>query len=154
MSENPKTNFRYNAADFLRDSVSIELPSDPKNPDKTEKVTFWEFSKTNFERFVMEVLDVNVFVDPDVADADKKRKKFDSLSQEITKAACKWLAVASGKPEKFFLDLQQEISMSAFGKLLEVLYDLNRVDAILATGGNVAMLPTAQRLMSPEEPIS
>jgi hypothetical protein len=64
------------------------------------------------------------------------------VAEEKVKLICKWLAeTAQGdfKP-KYFEDMD-ELTGRTFGNLIEMLFELNHVDEILSTSGNLLMLP-------------
>lgn len=147
MSENKTPTFRFSDEDFVRSAITVKLPVDPDKPEETEDVTFREFSKKNFEKFVMEVFNINSYENPEAEEKDRKRKPFDKLSQEVSEPLCRWLAVSSGKDVKYFEKLQDSMSIFGFGRLLDVLSEVNHVEAILATGGNLSMLPMVTKIM-------
>jgi hypothetical protein len=124
-------NFKYDIKAFSRESMQIQLPTDKE--DQFISLTFLEFTKTNLELFVSEVLDINQFVNPEAAEDDRKRK---------------WLGVATGKDAKFFEKLQSELSTQAFGKFLEIVYEINHIEEIMLTRGNVTVLPTVWEMMA------
>lgn len=145
-----KPGFRFDAKAFLRDSATIELPLDPNDPTKVEKITFRELSKTDFEKFVQDVFQINIVENPDADEDHRKRKDFEKLAEEVSGPLKKWLAKSSGKDEAFFDTFEENFSMRAFGLLLQVLYEVNHVEEVLATGGNLALLPTVQKIMEAE----
>lgn len=148
--EKQSPNFRFDAKAFLRDSATIELPIDPSDETKVEKITFRELSKTDFESFVQDVFQINVVENPDDAEDKRKRKDFEKLAEEVSGPLKKWLSKSSGKDEEFFDEFEKNFSMRAFGLLLQVLYEVNHVEEVLATGGNLALLPTVQKIMEVE----
>lgn len=148
--EKQSPSFRFDAKAFLRDSAVIELPIDPNDESKVEKITFRELSKTDFESFVQDVFQINVVENPDAEEDKRKRKDFEKLAEEVSGPLKKWLAKSSGKDEAFFDEFEKNFSMRAFGILLQVLYEVNHVEEVLATGGNLALLPTVQKIMEVE----
>jgi hypothetical protein len=139
-------NFKYDIKAFSRESMQIQLPTDKE--DQFISLTFLEFTKTNLELFVSEVLDINQFVNPEAAEDDRKRKTFGELAKEVSGPLCKWLGVATGKDAKFFEKLQSELSTQAFGKFLEIVYEINHIEEIMLTRGNVTVLPTVWEMMA------
>ncbi len=146
-------NFKYTVDAFFRDTIAVELPSDPKDlQSEKQTVTFTEFNKTNFQTCVKEFFSLAVVKNPQETDpAKRERYDFETMNKMVYDAAPKWLALASGKDEKYFTDLLEEMSETGTAKLIAILPEVNHVEEIMATQGNLLMLPMIREALAEPE---
>ncbi len=164
--------FNWDASVLTRDTLDVEFESG--------KVTFREFSKSKCDAFIKAATNAKLTEEYDVETevpgpnaSEKTVTKVVKATRFIRVADCldqqtelinTWLAEATdgAKDKKFFDNLCEDISSTAYGRLTEaVLFDLSHVDDILAVRGNYLRLPevfelaraaAAAATLNPSEP--
>lgn len=139
--------YRYDASAFVKESIRIEVP-EVDNPKAKRELTFTELSHSQLHEMVHELFDINQLKTVGEGEgAHTQRKTFDELATEVTKPLIKWLSISTGEDQKYFEKLCHSLSTSGVSKLIEILHEVNHIEEILQTGGNLMMLPVVQRIM-------
>lgn len=138
--------FKWNPECLVPDFLEIDLgKADPGAP-----FTLRELSRTDLLGFIEECIDKKFI------DEDGNREVFSKVAKEQEEVLNRYLSKATSyglkdnnRTPEFFAKL--DIPTSAYGDIIEVFFDINHLDEILATGGNWLMLPTVRELQKQSE---
>ncbi len=121
--------------------------------DKEHVFKLHEFSKKNLEDYVEKIYTYETYEDQvddagnkvldDKGQPRRRLKKFADLCKTQTDSICEFLAKSAGKgfDKTFFTKLVEKLTMRQFASLFDMLNELNDVQTLLDSLGNLAMLP-------------
>lgn len=138
--------FKWNPDCLIPDEATVDFgKADPKGP-----FVMRELSRTDLLAFVVEC------IDKEFVDAEGKRDPFAQIAAQQADVLNRYFAASTSYGDKdnkrtaeFFAKV--DIPTRAYGDLIELFFDLNHLDEIMATGGNWLMLPRVREIQKQAE---
>jgi hypothetical protein len=142
--------FEWDDSALIPESVEVTIPL---AEGKKKKITFYELPRIELVNFIREGVEAKFIKEPETEDEKPTSLGFAVIEELQLKLMCKYLSKLCREVEtpEFFLGLAWHPKMiNAFAHLLVT---INRIEEIIATGGNWLMLPTVHEMLSaaPEE---
>lgn len=144
-----KTAFQWDASALLPDYAEV-----PDLYGKNEVLILTEFPRTVLNDFIEECLNKDLSMteeievpsevdgEPPVKTAVKKQMPFVEVAKQQAEGIFKYLSLATGNKQDAEYFRAAPMTSNGLGKLVELLYDLNHLDDILAARGNYLLLPS------------
>ena len=144
-----KKAFEWDASALLPDYAEV-----PDLHGADEIITLSEFSRTTLNEFIEDCLNRDLSVEEEIeipSDIEgeeptrrkiKKSLPFVEVAKQQSEGVFKYLSLATGGKQNEDYFRSAPLTSNGLGKLVELLYDLNHLDDILAARGNYLLLPS------------